>query len=286
MPHVYRQGVVTTASGRLLRLGGNALLIAASILLPALMLFGPLLAPHDPNYADVLNRLQPPSATFPLGTDALGRCLLSRLLWGARITMLAASIIVACAATIGTAVGLYCGYRRGWLDTIVMRAVEGVSVLPALVIAIVISSVLGLGLHALVISLIAVHWTGYARLVRNTIVGEAGRLYVTAARAMGVPQPRILWRHLLPNIGGPLLVLATYSMSGMMLSFAGLSFLGLGVEPGTPEWGKIIADGRNHMRQAPLLVTAPGLTIMTVIISLNLIGDALADRWRSGSSRK
>src|SRR5690606_36534895 len=137
-----------------------------------------------------------------------------------------------------------------------------------------------------VISLAVVRWTGYARLVRNIIVGESGRLYVTAARAMGVPRRRIFMKHLLPNIGGPLIVLATYSMSGMMLAFAGLSFLGLGVEPTTPEWGKIIADGRTHMRSVPRLVMAPGLTIMTVIISLNLIGDALADRWRSGSSRR
>ena len=285
MPNVYRQGIAGSRGGRLLGRLGNAVLIAMAILLPALMIFGPMLAPHDPNYADVLNRLHPPSWDYPLGTDALGRCLLSRLLWGARVTMLWSAIIVACAAVLGTAIGLYCGYRRGWIDIIVMRVVEGVSVLPALAIAVVISSMLGLGLHALVISLIVVHWTGYARLVRNIIVGESARLYVTAARAMGVPRLRILYKHLLPNIGSPLIVMATYSMSGMMLAFAGLSFLGLGVEPTTPEWGKIIADGRTHMRTVPLLVMAPGFTIMTVIISLNLIGDALADRWRSGSSR-
>lgn len=286
MPNIYRQGVVRSRGGRFLCRMGNILLVIAAILLPALMVFGPMLAPHDPNYADILNRLKPPSMEYPLGTDALGRCLLSRLLWGARVTMLWSAVIVTGAAVIGTSIGLYCGYRRGWVDVIAMRFVEGISVLPALAIAVVISSMLGLGLHALVISLTVVHWTGYARLVRNIIVGESGRLYVTAARAMGVPRRRIFMKHLLPNIGGPLIVLATYSMSGMMLAFAGLSFLGLGVEPTTPEWGKIIADGRTHMRSVPRLVMAPGLTIMTVIISLNLIGDALADRWRSGSSRR
>lgn len=214
----------------------------------------------------------------------MGRCLLSRLLYGARVTMLWSAVIVAASASIGTLVGLYCGYRRGWADLVLMRLVEAVSVLPALAIAVVISSVLGLGLQALVLSLIAVHWTGYARLVRNTIIGESRELYVLAARAMGASQARIMARHLLPNIGGPLLVLAAHSMSVMMLSFSGLSFVGLGVEPGVAELGRIIADGRNHMRSTPLLTVAPGLTIMAVIICLNLIGDALADRWRRGTS--
>lgn len=280
----YHQGSRNTRLHRGLHKAGRAALAVAGVMVILLPLVGPWLAPHDPNAADVLARMQPPSAEYPLGTDALGRCLLSRLLWGARITLLWSAVIVACAAGIGTLVGLYCGYRRGWIDTVLMRVVEGVCVLPALAIAVVISSVLGLGLQALVISLIAVHWTGYARLVRNTIVTESGQLYISAARAMGVPQCRIMLRHLLPNIGSPLLVLGTHSMSTMMLSFAGLSFLGLGVEPGVAEWGRIIADGRNHMRTDPRLVMAPGLTIMALIITLNLIGDALADRWRRGSS--
>ena len=281
---VYHQGLRNTRLHRGLHQAGHVALAFAALVIVLLPMLGPYFAPHDPNAADVLARMQPPSAEYPLGTDSLGRCLLSRLLWGARITLLWSAIIVACAAAIGTLVGLYCGYRRGWVDLAMMRVVEGVSVLPALAIAVVISSVLGLGLQALVISLIAVHWTGYARLVRNTIVAESGQLYVAAAKAMGVPQRRIMMRHLLPNIGSPLLVLATSSMSVMMLSFAGLSFLGLGVEPGVAEWGRIIADGRNHMRTDPRLVMAPGLTIMAVIIALNLIGDELADHWRRGSS--
>ncbi|MCB5205127.1 ABC transporter permease subunit [Neorhizobium sp. T786] len=280
----YRQG---HGEGRFAVAGrrlGRATLVVIAALLILLPIFGPMLAPNDPEYADILTRMQPPSAQYPLGTDAMGRCLFSRLLWGARITLVWSAVIVAAAASIGTLIGLYCGYRRGWVDLVMMRLVEGVSVLPSLAIAVVISSVLGLGLWALVISLIAVHWTGYARLVRNTIVGESGKLYVTAARAMGAPSSRIMLHHLLPNIGSPLLVLATHSMSAMMLSFAGLSYLGLGVEPGVAEWGRIIADGRNHMRTDPRLVVAPGLLIMAIIISLNLIGDALADLWRSGSS--
>ena len=280
----YHQGRRNTPAARARHRLFHACLLVAAVLLLLLPLVGPWLAPHDPNAADILARLQPPSAEYPLGTDALGRCLLSRLLWGARVTLLWSALIVIIAAAIGTAVGLYCGYRRGWPDLVLMRLVEGVSVLPALVIAVVISGLLGLGLQAMVIALIAVHWTGYARLVRNTIVAESARLYVTAARSMGVPQSRILWRHLLPNIGSPLFVLASHSMSAMMLSFAGLSFLGLGVEPGVAEWGRIIADGRNHMRSAPRLVLAPGLTIVTVIVTLNLIGDELADHWRRGSS--
>ena len=240
----------------------------------------PLIAPHDPTRADILNRLAAPGWDYPLGTDAMGRCLLSRLLYGARLTVAAAVLVVAAAATVGTLVGLAAGEAGGWLDRVVMRFVEGVSILPALAVSLVIAGTLGLSLVSVLIALTAVHWTEYARVVRNMTVVERAKPYVMAAQAMGAPGRVIMFRHLLPNVGGPLLVLGAYSMSWVILAFAGLSFLGLGVEPGTAEWGRMVAEARSHMRAYPRLVLAPGLSIMALVIVVNLLGDALADRWR------
>lgn len=252
-------------------------LMAASAVL---ILAGPLIAPHDPYQPDILNRLQGASWTYPLGTDAMGRCLLSRLLHGAQLTTISAFLVVAAAAAIGTLIGSISGYVGGAFDRIMMRLCEGVSVLPALAVAMVIAGVLGLGLTAVIIALAAVHWTEYARLVRNVVMVERSKAYVLAAEALGLRTAHVVRRHLLPSIGGPLLTIGTYSMSWVILSFAGLSFLGLGVEPGTPEWGRMIAEARNHLREYPRLVLVPGLTIMAFVILINLLGDAMGDRMR------
>jgi len=244
------------------------------------VMLGPHLAPNDPYHADILNRLKSPDWSFPLGTDAMGRCVLSRLLYGAQLTTVSALSVVCIAAGAGTLIGLLAGYCGGWTDRIVMRLAEGVSTLPALAVSLVIAGILGLSLNAVIVALAAVHWTEYARLVRNVTMAERVKPYVMAAEALGASGWRVVFRHLLPNMGGPLLVLGAYSLSWVILSFAALSFLGLGVEPGTPEWGRMIAEARNHMRAYPRLVLAPGLTIMGFIILVNLLGDALADRWR------
>ena len=246
--------------GRLGRRPDLIWLVAAGLL--ALVICGPWLAPNDPYHADILNRLSAPSLAYPLGTDAMGRCVLSRLLFGARLTTMAAVTVVVAAATVGTLVGLVAGYAGGLLDRMSMRIVEGISVLPALAVSLVVAGILGLSLTAVIIALAAVHWTEYARVVRNVTMVERSKPYVLAAEAIGAPGWRVVFRHLLPNIFGPLLVLAAYSLSWVILSFAGLSFLGLGVEPGTPEWGRMIAEARAYMRVHPRLVLAPGLTIM------------------------
>jgi ABC-type dipeptide/oligopeptide/nickel transport system permease subunit len=264
---------------RLARPGPLAVAVGA---LAALVILGPYLAPHDPYHADILNRLSSPSLEYPLGTDAMGRCVLSRLFHGAQLTTLAALLAVLAAGAIGTAVGLAAGYAGGILDRGVMRLAEGVSVLPALAVSLVVAGTLGLGLVAVIVSLVAVHWTEYARVVRNVTVIERSKPYIMAAEAIGAEGWRVMLRHLLPNMVAPLLVLGAYSMSWVILSFAGMSFLGLGVEPGTPEWGRMIAEARNHMRVHPRLVLAPGLTIMAFVIFINLLADALADRWRIG----
>ncbi|UOM35071.1 ABC transporter permease [Acuticoccus sp. I52.16.1] len=259
------------------RPGALALTLAAAVLLVAA---APLLAPHDPNSTDILNRLAPPSLDFPLGTDAMGRCLLSRLLYGARLTITVAFVVVAAAAAVGTLVGLAAGYLGGTLDRAAMRIVEGVSVFPVLAVALVLAGTLGIGLTAVMIALAAVHWTEYARVVRNMTMVERAKPYVLAAHAIGAPGRHIVFRHLLPNVCGPLLVLGAYSLSFVILAVAGLSFLGLGVEPGTAEWGRMIAEARNHMRSYPRLVIVPGFSIMAFVILVNLFGDALGDRWR------
>lgn len=271
--------MIGTPWRRALGLRPGLLSVVVALLL-ALVIFGPWLAPGDPYRADIMNRLAAPSLSYPLGTDAMGRCVLSRLLYGARLTTLAAAAVVVVAASVGTLIGIVAGYAGGWFDRISMRVVEGVSVLPALAVSLVVAGVLGLSLNAVVVALAAVHWTEYARVGRNVTMVERSRPYVMAAEAIGAPGWRVILRHLLPNIGGPLLVLAAYSLSWVILSFAGLSFLGLGVEPGTPEWGRMIAEARTHMRLHPRLVLAPGLTIMSFVILVNLLGDALADRWR------
>ncbi|SFO97258.1 peptide/nickel transport system permease protein [Cohaesibacter marisflavi] len=240
----------------------------------------PFFAPYDPQAIDILNRLASPSPSHWLGTDQMGRDVFARLLYGARITVGSALLVVLFAGGIGTLIGALSGYLGGFLDKVVMRLCEGMSVLPALAITMVIAGVLGLGLWAVIVALISVHWTEYARLVRNMVMVEKAKTYIQAAESLGAGRFRIIRHHLLPNIAGPLLTITAFSMSWAILSFAGLSFLGLGVEPGTAEWGRMIAESRSHLRSHPHLVLAPGLAIMALVMAINLFGDAYGDRLR------
>ncbi|EAV45286.1 nickel transport system (permease) [Roseibium aggregatum IAM 12614] len=253
-------------------------LLACLILM---IVLAPLAAPYPPDQIDILNRLVPPGWPHLLGTDQMGRDVFSRLLYAGRLTTGAALLVVLASALTGTLLGCVCGYLGGWPDQLLMRFCEGLSVLPALAIAMIIAGVMGLGLAVVLLALTAVHWTEYARLVRNMILVERAKLYVQAAEALGSSRRRIVHRHLLPNIAAPLLTMAAYSLSWVILAFAGLSFLGLGVEPGTAEWGRMIADARNHMRSHPHLVLAPGLTITAFVMLVNLLGDGIGDRMRS-----
>ncbi|WP_297023170.1 ABC transporter permease subunit [Thalassospira sp.] len=253
-------------------------LVMALVILAVLIL--PFFAPNDPYKAQFLFRLKPPSLDYPLGTDALGRCVLSRLMYGARLTTASALAVVMAASLIGSLIGTLAGMVGGIVDRAIMRFCEGMSVFPALAICMIIAGTLGLGLQAVIIALITVHWTDYARVVRNAVIVERTKPYVMAAEALGARHHRIAHRHIFPNIIGPLLTLAAYSMSWAILAFAGLSFLGLGVEPGTPEWGLMIAESRNYLRDHPRLVLAPGLTIAAFVVAVNLLGDMLGDRFR------
>lgn len=268
--------------GKFVRAGRNIfrgyVLVMTLVILGILIL--PYFAPNDPFKAQFLYRLQPPSLDYPLGTDALGRCVLSRLMYGARLTTASALAVVISASLIGSLIGTLAGMVGGILDRAIMRFCEGMSVFPALAICMIIAGTLGLGLQAVIIALITVHWPDYARVVRNAVIVERTKPYVMAAEALGARHHRIAHRHIFPNIIGPLLTLAAYSMSWAILAFAGLSFLGLGVEPGTPEWGLMIAESRNYLRDHPRLVLAPGLTIAAFVVAVNLLGDMLGDRFR------
>lgn len=251
---------------------------AAVALYGALVVLGPWLAPYDPGAADFFNRLAAPTLAHPLGTDALGRDVLSRLLTGFQTTPVAAAAVVAVALGIGGAAGLVCASAGGLLDRAMMRLAEGLMTVPALAVALAIAGVLGIGLTTVVISLAVVHAAEYARLIRNAALAEWASTHVLAARALGASPLRITVRHVAPGLVRPVLTMAAFSFSWAMLSFAGLSFLGLGTPPGASEWGAMIAEARSHMRAHPHLVLAPGLAIVATVLGANLIGDWLGDR--------
>lgn len=243
------------------------------------IVIAPYLAPNDPNAFSLPQRLLDPSITYPLGTDHMGRCVLSRLLHGFHVTPLAAFLIVAISATIGSIIGVLSGYIGGMVDQVLMRTVEGVFIFPAIAVALTISTALGLSMTTIIIALGAVHWAEYARMTRNMAVTEKERPYILAAQAIGAPSSRIMFVHILPNVVYVVLVLIPFSMSWAILSFSGLSYLGLGAEPGSTEWGLMIAEGRKHIRDHPVLVTAPGLLIASVVLLLNMFGDRLRDHF-------
>lgn len=251
------------------------LLLAIAFLLPAL--FAPWLAPHDPAALDLAGSLAPPSFDFPLGRDEQGADILSRLLHGARISLIVGGSAVFFSATIGIAVGLVAGYLGGWVEQLLMRLVDVLLAFPGLLLAIALVAVLGPGLANVVIALSALGWTGFARLVRGQVLAVKAQDYIQAAHALGVGNVRMMLRHILPNIMAPVLVQASFAIAGAVLSEASLSFLGLGAPPGTPSWGAMLAEGKYVLIEAPHVSIFPGLAIMGVVLGFNLLGDILND---------
>lgn len=239
--------------------------------------FAPLLAPHDPNAVDVLRKFAPPSAEFPLGTDHLGRDNLSRLLYGARLSIGTAVTATLGVSFLGLWLGMLAGYLGGLVDTVISRVVDVLLAFPSFLLALAITGILGPGLGNLMLAVVAVSWAGYARIVRGSILAEREKPYVEAARATGVSGWRILWRHLLRNIVGPVVVLTTLDMGAILLGISALSFLGLGVKPPTPEWGAMLSEGRNYLGQAPNMMLFPGAAIFLMALGFNLFGDGLRD---------
>ncbi|OAQ54373.1 hypothetical protein HTG_02175 [Natrinema mahii] len=265
----------TTAAFFANPLNGVGLVIVAVLSIAAV--FGPVIAPYDPTSQDLVNRLQPPTPAHPMGTDQLGRDVFSRLLYGARLSLGIAVAVTAIRLVLGTAIGLLAGYVGGWLDELLMRLVDVQLAFPGLVLALVVAGILGPSLRNVMLALAVVGWASYARLVRSSVLSTKEREFVQAARLMGVSRRRIAVRHLLPNVVGPLVVLATMNLGTVILGTAGLSFIGLGAQPPTPEWGTMLSAGRHHLREAWWLANAPGATIMLTVLGFNLLGDGLRD---------
>ena len=242
------------------------------------------LAPFDPAAQDTAHRLRPPlwhdagGRLHLLGTDQLGRDLWSRLVHGARVSLLVAGVAVAIAGTLGLAFGLGAGYFRGWVDAAVMRVADALLALPFILLAIALVAVLGAGLGTLVGVLGITGWVATARVVRAQTLSLEGRDFVAAARALGAGHGRIVARHLLPNALGPAAVMAALEVGRMILLESALSFLGLGTPPPTPTWGGMLADGRVYLSSAWWLATFPGLAILLTVLGINLVGDWLRER--------
>jgi peptide/nickel transport system permease protein len=256
------------------------LAVGSAILLGLIMsaLFAPQLAPHHPLRQNLAEDLIAHSADHPLGTDKLGRDILSRVLYGGRISLLVGVSTVTLSLTIGLIIGSLAGFFGGWIDQLLMRLVDILLAFPGILLAIAFTAVLGPGLDHVVIALCLIGWTGYARLVRGEILTLREREFIHAARALGCEPRRIIMHHLLPNLLPPLMIQATFGLAAAIVAEGSLSFLGLGVEPPTPSWGSMLNDGRQFLLVAPHLTTYPGLAIMLTVLALNLVGDALQER--------
>lgn len=256
-------------------LTGLALLI---ILLTVFMaIFAPVIAPHDPNDVALERKLMLPDHSYLLGTDHLGRCILSRLIYGARVSLGAAFAVMSATLAISTVVGAVSGYAGGRVDAVIMRICDVFLAFPSLILALALVGVMGPGLPNVVLALALSQWAWYARMIRGMVLSLKERNYVLAARVAGTPRPTIIARHILPNILPQIAVLATLDVGWVILHIAGMSFLGLGIQPPTPEWGAMINDGRQFLRGYPWLMAYPGLMILSVVMAFNLLGDALRD---------
>jgi peptide/nickel transport system permease protein len=259
----------------------GALIILAWV---AVAIFAPLLARHAPDVVDVNQRLRPPSASHWLGTDALGRDVFARLLYGSRISLTTGVIVVVLAAAFGTLVGGIAAYARGKLEELIMRITDLVLCFPPIILALAIAAALGIGAVNTIIAMLVVWWPKFARLARSLIIVQRSQEYVEAAVVVGLSPARILIRHIIPNSIGPLIVLVTLDIGNAIITFAGLSFLGLGVVPPTPEWGSMVSEGRELIEQW-WVAAFPGLAILTIVVGFNFLGDGIRD-WLDPKSRR
>jgi len=269
--------VASQARRRWLRRYGLASLGAAVILVWGLVaLLAPVIAPDPPAVVDVANRLKPPSDLHWLGTDVLGRDVFSRLLYGARTSLAVGFTVVLLASLFGTLLGAIAAYARGWVEEVLMRTTDLIFCFPPIILAMAIAAALGIGTRNTIIAMLVVWWPKFARLARSLVLGQRAQEYVAAAQVIGFGPVHILLRQILPNALGPLIVLVTLDLGNAILVFAGLSFLGLGVVPPTPEWGSMVSEGRELVNQW-WVATFPGLAILSVVIGFNFMGDGIRD---------
>ncbi|WP_100961788.1 ABC transporter permease subunit [Bosea sp. FBZP-16] len=246
-------------------------------------MFAPLIAPHDPNLTNNTVFLKPPfwqeggSLSYPLGTDAIGRDIFSRLLYGARLSLVIGIAVVALAIVVGILLGLVAGFFKGIADIAIMRLMDILMTMPSLLLAIVIVAILGPGLMNAMLAVAIVVLPHYVRITRAAVIAESSKDYVVAAQVSGARTARLMFSEILPNCAAPLIVQATLGVSTAILDAAALGFLGLGAQPPTPEWGTMLADAREFVMRAWWVVTFPGLAILITVLAFNLLGDGLRD---------
>ncbi len=251
--------------------------LAVVVLLALVALGAPWLAPGDPYRGDLSAGLQPPSSAFLLGTDAQGRDVLSRVLYGARLSLTVGLGSQAVSLAVGLALGLVAGYSGRWVDATVMRVADVTLAFPALLLLIAIAAAVKPSLPVICLVIGLVGWAGMARLVRGQVLVVRALDYVQAARALGASDARLVTRHILPNVLAPVIVATTLGIGGAIMAEAALSFVGLGAQPPTPSWGAMVAEGRDLLRVAPWVSLFPGLAIGVAVLALNLLGDGLRD---------
>jgi peptide/nickel transport system permease protein len=250
--------------------------ILAVILITAI--FAPVLAPYDPRAIDLRARFAPPGGAHPFGTDAAGSDVLSRVIHGSRLALMSGVVVLVISALGGSLLGLFAGFRGGWVDEVLMRITDMFLAFPGLILAMaVVAALQRRGIIVVVVAIAIRWWAPYARMMRAQVLTLRELDYVEAARAAGVPRGRILLRHVLPNAMSPIIVQATLDLGYIILTAAALSFLGFGAQPGEPDWGRMVADGREHLRDAWWVVTFPGLAILFTVMAFNLVGDAARD---------
>jgi peptide/nickel transport system permease protein len=237
----------------------------------------PIFSPFDPLFQNISAGLTPPSPEYWLGTDKLGRDLLSRMLYGARISLRVGLLVVVSSGVLGALVGLVAGYVRGWADELLMRVTDIFFAFPSLILAMAIAGALGPSLQNALIAVAVVSWPVYARLIRSQVLVLREQEFVLAARSVGVARWKVLFRHLLPNTVAPFLVQASFDMGATILSVAGLSFIGFGAQPPIPEWGVMISEGRNYITTQWWLTAVPAVAILLLVAAFNLVGDGLRD---------
>lgn len=264
--------------------------IVLLLCITAVAVFAPFLAPYDPNEQDLYRVLEGPSRLHLLGTDDVGRDLLSRVMFGSRVTLLIGFLSTLFSALIGVLLGLVSGYKGGIIDMIIMRITDTFMCLPNLILMLVIMSAVGPGMKSLVISISLLSWTGFARIVRGQVMQAREMPYIEATRALGASGFRIVFRHLLPNVMGPVIVASSIALGGNIMLESAVSFFGLGVQPPTPSWGNELRIGYSYLEIVPLFSFAPGLMIMLAVLGFNFMGDGLRDaldpRLRGNMDRK
>ena len=242
-----------------------------------LALFGKKLAPHDPYQSNLMAANQKPCAEYPLGTDNLGRCVLSRILEGAAVSVYSALGVVAVVFAVGTLIGVVAGYGGGWIDQLLMKITVVFQAFPSFILAVAVAGMLGPGLRNAMLSLVSMYWTTYARLARSLVLQLKSETYIQAAQMCGAKKWQILFYHILPGILSPMLLTAVLDISNVILSMAGLSFLGLGVQAPMAEWGLMISNGKAFLQTAPWLILFPSLALFLTVILFNVTGDSLRD---------